>query len=227
MSCSQKGRGTEETVHFSNGRIKSIVEMQDAKKHGKYTEYYMNGQQKCGCLYQDDRLHGKCVFFDSLGSKNMEGAYEDGYKVGKWTIYRTNGLISQVIYYNKKGRAVYFEKFRPDGSKSTDPGDSKVLVLSESDSIDFGQRFEFLIVLGNKRPGTILNFYLDSIPTNPLVKGRELDKIDSVTAKGFITTVNPGLNSFLGFAVEIRNNETDSVLVFPFKYTFFVKSKIG
>jgi hypothetical protein len=221
-----KNRRQERKEYFPDGRVKSVVELQGGKRHGNCVEYYKNGQILSTCFYENDRLNGLCVFYDSTGSISMQGLYEDGFKVDRWTIYGSNKFISQNIYYNKIGRAIYFEKFKPNGDRSLDPKDSKVIILPAKDSIDFGEPFEFLIALGNKRPGTTLKFFLDSIPKD-LLERSGLPKLDSVTTRSYIRTDKHGLNNLSGFVIEISNDTRDSVLVFPFNYAFFVKSKNG
>ncbi len=225
-SCTGEKKGHERKEYFPNGKLKSSAEVMFGKRNGKFTEYHESGYVKYECIYKNDIPNGLCTFYDSMGLKVNEGTYENGLKVGEWIILGDNETVRQITYYNK-GQIMYFEKFEPSGRRSLDPIDSQILVISENDSIEFGQRYEFLIALGNKRPGVALKFFLDSLPKNVLESKFALQTIDSVTAKSYIYPKTVGFNSFLGFAVEIRYNNQDSILVFPFKHTFFAKAKTG
>lgn len=58
----------------------------------KVTYFYKDGKVKEQGFFKDKKLTGTWISFDTKGNKNTIAHYESGKKVGKWFMWKEDGL---------------------------------------------------------------------------------------------------------------------------------------
>ena len=91
--------GTSKCVYSDTGQIKSLGEIRDGKRDGKYTWWHENGQIKSEVNYKDGKQDGKWTTWHENGWIMSELNYKDGKLRGKWTTWHENGQKKMEAYY--------------------------------------------------------------------------------------------------------------------------------
>ena len=65
----------------------------------KVTYFYKDGKVKEQGFFKDKKLTGTWISFDEKGNKNIIAHYEGGKKVGKWFMWKEDGL-KEIDYAN-------------------------------------------------------------------------------------------------------------------------------
>lgn len=75
----------------------------------KVTFFYKNGKIKEQGFYKDKKLTGTWTTFDKKGNKTAIAHYEKGKKVGKWFMWKNDGL-KEINYKNNTVASVQYWK---------------------------------------------------------------------------------------------------------------------
>jgi len=85
--------GTSKCVYSGTGQIKSLTEIWDGKRDGKFTSWHKNGQKVQEINYKDGKLDGKWTTWHENGQKKSERFIRNGKRDGKMTEWYDNGQI--------------------------------------------------------------------------------------------------------------------------------------
>lgn len=102
--------------YYPNGTIKSVSELENNVRNGKYEEFDMEGNIISKGVYKDGKKHGIFFKYYKNGNVKYRLRYENGEKDGIITQYFKNGVIQDSGHFvNDKQHGTLFTYFK-DGS---------------------------------------------------------------------------------------------------------------
>lgn len=110
-----------EKEYFPNGTIHWRYEWINGKRENYDLQYHMNGNLKYKWGKKNGRDHGKILVYHDNGKLSQKGQAFEGVWIGDWKRYNKNGLLTEVVTYNKIGVIIKIEKWKNNKLiKSTD-----------------------------------------------------------------------------------------------------------
>ena len=98
------------------------------------------------------------------------------------------------------------------------------MVISKTDTIEFGEYYEAEIRLGNKKWDSI-RVVLGKWEDYQSLFNKSLPSIDSVTSFVRVKADKEDKNTIEGTIIEVNTLHTDSAIIHPFKIFFFSRNK--
>lgn len=101
--------------YYSDGSLKSEIEMRGGKKNGKSVYFYANGKKQMECGYQDDALNGIMTRWAFTGKIEMVSNYKNGLRDGETRLYTSEGVLEIIQHYTMDTLDGLFIEYFPNG----------------------------------------------------------------------------------------------------------------
>jgi antitoxin component YwqK of YwqJK toxin-antitoxin module len=110
-----------EKEYFPNGTIHWRYDWINGKRENYNLQYYMNGNLEFKWAKKNGRDHGEILVYHNNGKLRQKGQAFEGIFTGDWKRYNKQGLLTEIVTYDKTGRMVKIEKWENGKlKKSTD-----------------------------------------------------------------------------------------------------------
>ena len=111
-----RGKGSSGQIikrieYYSNGRKKSEVDINNARKDGKYLAYTKNAAISIKGRYEDGSQSGKWYWYNTAGELDSIHTYQNGRLHGKSTIYSNGNILIKRKYSKGKLNGRFFELY--------------------------------------------------------------------------------------------------------------------
>lgn len=217
FSCNQQW----EKQYYDSGELKLKVRVKDGLWNGESVEYYKSGETKITSRWKNGARDGKTEVYFESGVLKQESYYSNGVICCEAKIYREDKTLHEVQVY-KDGEMVDFKKFNRDGKQNTDITSRKAIFNTKADTIYLGDYYYTEIRLGNRRFDSI-KVISGNLEDKGIIEKAPLPMKDSVTAIFRTKPEKAGENFVEGVIIEINVNYPDSLLVIPFRQSYYVK----
>lgn len=219
--CSQD-RGRIEREYYDNGNIKSETPYKDGVIDGEVREYFENGTLEGIIGYKNGLLHGEVKLYREDGTLRQRHFNFDNKLSDKIEFFYPTGELQQVQFYDSKERLVDVWSYSKDGRRFYDIDILTPIMISEADTIDFGNQFECRIRLGNSKYNWI-DVVVCKQNDPKLLERPTLPKLDSATALLRVKPEKEGENVIEGYILEINKHYPDSLVPIYFQKKFYVR----
>lgn len=221
LSCSQKEK---EKGYYPDNSLKYEVPILEGRRNGRMTEFFENGNVKSFSTWENDRRNGESIIFNVDGSLFQKNNYRNGIRCCISEFYSATGDLVEKQFINANGRMMDFIKYAANGKQDSNLHSKKAVVISNKDTLDFGEVYNAKIRLGNRQSPKIkilLGEY--HLQDDWILTKEPLPMIDSITALLSVKASSIGKNQLSGVILEFKESKSDSILVIPFEVLFFVK----
>jgi hypothetical protein len=102
--------------YFSNGTIKTEINLKNGLKNGKVVIYSETGQILELRSYRKNEMHGNWIVFNEKGTKTSLANYKNGKKHGKWMIWNDSGTLIYELHYLNGEKTGTWKSYDKEGS---------------------------------------------------------------------------------------------------------------
>ncbi|WKN43940.1 toxin-antitoxin system YwqK family antitoxin [Tunicatimonas pelagia] len=220
LGCERQKYYKEE---YEDGSVKFIVPVKDNLYHGKMQYYFPDGAEEGFSTWYYGKQNGYAELLHKNGKVRQKLIYDMGKRADSAVLYREDGSLQEIQYYDSLERVFDYKKFTRDNVQDTAESTRMVMIVSESDTISLSETFTAYLRIGN-RQGQAVEAVLGNYHEDSLLYARKprLKKIDNFTVKIEKKPIEPGKNFVRGVAIEVFD-EPKSISLYPFEYEFYVK----
>lgn len=101
--------------YYADGKIFSVVNFKNDKRHGKEIQYYWNGNKSLDADYSEGDLQGAYITYHSNGKIKDIGQADKGYFNGPWKSYFYDGTLNAEYTYNEGDFEGGYKTYDVDG----------------------------------------------------------------------------------------------------------------
>ena len=187
--------------------------------------YYESGEIKSKATWENDVRNGEHYVYYKNGKINQINHFKLGIRCCLSKFYDSLGNLIEIQYLDNKGRVVDYEKYKSEGKRNLSIEESKPIIISDDDTIDFDAYYIAKIRLGNRRYDSIKVILGKPETNDDFFKQAGLPRADSITSLLRMKGKKEGVNKVEGVIIEINKGMPDTLLAIPFSHTFFVRPK--